>query len=184
MIDFFKNLNFPRSVILLSLIASCVLGWFVYKGSERLSETAFEKQQAPKVVQQIHQLGFSVEELSALYSNEGLAGAEDDVELYVRRIAKERAVAVGDVEVRKNSRSIGQGLEDVIYTLRPIDTEASFSRLSLGNFLYRLEGKSNRVVVTKIELTPGNGRLRPGEIGDDRWDYVIEVTTRQREGQS
>ncbi len=104
----------------------------------------------------------------------------DDVELYVRRIAKGPRVVMGDIIVSPTNRNAGTGLEDVIYTLRPSDREADFSRTALGNFLFKLEADSKRVIVTKIEFTPGNGRLRPGEIGDDRWGFVIDVTTRQR----
>ena len=180
MVDFFKNLNFPRSVILLSAIASIVLGWFVYKGNERLSEIASEEREAPKLVKQIHQLGFSVDGLSALRSNEGLIGVLDDVELYVRQKAKEPAIAIGDIQVSPSTRPASiPGVEDVIYTLRPSDREADFSRHALGNFLYKLDTDSNRLVVTKVELTPSQ-RLRASEIGNDRWQYVIEITARQR----
>ena len=180
MFDFFKNLNFPRSVILLSVIASCALGWFVYTGTQRLKEPGVDKQTARDLVRQIQELGFSVEELSALRGNEGLIGVQDDVELYVRRIAKEPRIAMGDIVVSPATRTAGTGLEDVIYTLRPSDRDSDFSRTALGNFLYRLEETSKRVVVTKIDLSPGNGRLRPGEIGDDRWTFIVDVTTRQR----
>lgn len=176
--DFFRELNFPRSVILLSLIASCVLGWFVYKGQERLAQLPDEAKRAPEVVSQIHTLGFSVEELSTLRSNSGLTGAGNDIDLYVRRKAKDPAVAIGGVEIKKTARQAGSGLEDVIYTLRPADPDSDFNRLALGNFLYKLEADLNQVVVTKIELRPAD-RLSPGEIGNDRWDYVVEVTTRK-----
>jgi len=184
MIDFFKNLNFPRGVILLSLIGSCALGWYVYEGSQRVEELAAEKAEAARIVTQIHQLGFAVEELAALRGNSNVIGVDDDIELRVRQIAKERNIAIGDVDISKNTRSVkaARDLEDVIYTLRPRDTEAEFSRARIGNFLYRLD-ESNRLVVTKIELNPAD-RLRPGEIGNDLWDYTIEVSSRQRQGGS
>ncbi|MFT5290130.1 MAG: hypothetical protein ACI8QS_001966 [Planctomycetota bacterium] len=180
MFEFFKNLNFPRGVILLSALVSCALGYFVYTGQQRMIEIENEGVQARGLVRQIQELGFSIEELSVLRSGEGLIGVSDDVELYVRRIAKGPLVVMGDIVVSPTTRTAGAGLEDVIYTLRSSDREADFSRTALGNFLFKLEADSKRVVVTKVEFTPGNGRLRPGEIGDDRWSFVVDVTTRQR----
>ena len=105
-----------------------------------------------------------------------------DTEYDVRKVAKLRTVQIGDVDIDPNDRTVvnGKGLQDKIYTIRPADSDRTFKRVNIGNFLYKLETDVGRVVVTKIELTPGNGRLRPGEVGTDDWDFVIEVTTRER----
>ena len=51
--DFFTNMNVPRLVTLVSLIGSCVLGYFVYERTARLEEIHRETAQVPGLVKEI-----------------------------------------------------------------------------------------------------------------------------------
>ena len=176
---FLHDMTFPRWVILTSLLASAVLGYYVYERSNRLEEIHRELDRTPGVVKRIQELGIQLNQLQEQRGGEALRGAGDqiDFETYIRSIAADPKVSVGQVRTSPTKRSPKSGYEDLMIKIVPANKDPRFTRSQIGNFLYKLESDSRRVKVTSLRLEPAN-RLKPGEIGDDEWTFDVTITVR------
>ena len=177
--DFFRNMNFPRAVILLSLIASAVLGWFVYEKTNRLTAVQKELRAVPELARSIQQLGIELEQLQGDDSGAGV-GQEDQFDPYIRETAASAVVGIGQVKIDPSKRDYNATVVDNIYKIRLANKNQRYHRSKIGNFLYKLEADSPRVKVTSFTLTP-MGKVKPGQIGPDEWKFEAELTSRTRD---
>jgi predicted transcriptional regulator len=179
---FFKELNFARWVMLLSLIAVLVLAPLGWTRQTRISELRESYEvEVPKLVRQVEELGRKHTQLTAATRKDAMTG-QSDFESYIRKIAAADRVEVGDVNLT-NAETKGaiKGVVDKKYSIKPSTRDRSFPRWKIANFLYNLESDSRRVKVTEINLELAEKRLRPHEIPDkDDWTFDAEVTSRQR----
>jgi hypothetical protein len=179
-IDFFRHMNFPRAVILLSLMASAVLGYFVYEKKARLAE--IERELAlvrTKVAKEIQQMGIELAQYQELGTG-STTGAEFDFDPYIRSIAAtETLVEIGEVEISPTTKSPSKDVKDSIYKIKPFNKNKRLTRSRIGNFLYKLEADSRRVKVTSLKLTPFK-KIKPGEVGEDVWTFEAAITSRSQ----
>jgi len=173
-----NNLNFPRLVILFGLLGSAVLGYFVYERTEELETIETDLRRAPKVVNEIQSRALELNALQHKAQNDKFKGI-DAAETYVREICADPKVGIGQVLTTRNDRSPVRGVRDDIIRIQPATKDRPYTRDRLGNFLYKLEAESQRVRVTQFTLEPVS-RIKPGEIGDDRWTFTAELTSRTR----
>ena len=176
--DFFRNMNFPRAVILLSLIASAVLGWFVYEKTNRLTAVQKELRAVPELARSIQQLGIELEQLQGDDSGAGV-GQEDQFDPYIRETAASAVVGIGQVKIDPSKRDYNATVVDNIYKIRLANKNQRYHRSKIGNFLYKLEAENRRVRVTSLKLTPYPA-IKPGELGTDTWIFEAEITSRQK----
>ena len=174
----FSGMTFPRWVIVTMLLASSALGWLVYHRFTRLDEVRYELRRVEGVVSEIQELALQLNGLQDLASKEGLKG-ENDPELYIREIAVQDKVGIGQVGTTPSRQTPFKGVEDHRFKIKPLNKNKRYSRGQIGNFLYKLEADSRRVRVTSLKLTPVE-RIRPGETGDDTWTFEAEITSRQK----
>jgi hypothetical protein len=174
---FFSSLNFPRAVILVMLLASAVLGYFVWQRTTRLHQIERELVMVKSRVRETQQLALQLNDLQRLSEREGLVG-EADPEFYIRGVASQDRVQIGQVDTSVSTSTPMRGVEDKKYKITPSNKNARYSRTQIGNFLYKLEADSRRVRVTHIRITPVS-RVKPGEIGPDVWTFEAEITSRQ-----
>jgi len=64
--------------------------------------------------------------------------------------------------------------------VNPLNKDASFGRIKLGNFFYSLESDSRRVKVTEIKIEMDNRKTKPHEKPNDKWTFDCKVTSRQK----
>ena len=113
MLSFFRSLNFPRTVILVSLLASAVIGYLDYGMTAELSQLESDLSAAPLTVQRIQSTALELESLMDIANAEGLKGQEDP-ELYIRRTAqlprplRVRPVAARDLEAGSHGAAGGR----------------------------------------------------------------------------
>ena len=178
---FLHQMTFPRWVILTSFLASAILGYYVYERSNRLEQIQVELRRAPALVQEIQSLGVARNNLNSISSGEVLRGGGDqiDFETYIRSIAADKKVSVGQVRTSPTVRSPIAGYEDRMIKIVPANKDPRFTRSQIGNFLYKLEADSRRVKVTSLRLEPAD-RLKPGEVGDDEWKFDVTITVRSK----
>jgi hypothetical protein len=174
--DFFRNLNFPRWIITVMLLASAVLGYFVWQRGARLDEVQLELSRAAKLVTSIQELAMQLDALQDLKAKQ-LFTAQDDPEQYIRDIAKDDKVKVGQVDITPSERESGKGIVDKKFRIKSSNKNARFARSQIGNFLYQLEAKSRLMRVTSLKIQPVE-KLKPGEIGNDTWAFETEITSR------
>ncbi len=167
MVDFFRNMNFPRAVIVLCLAASAGLGWLAYQRTMRLQEIQDELVRVETLIRQIQERAMELDELQKI-SSENKFRNLDMAESFIRETAADPVVKVGQVDITPKTKVPYKGVEDRIYSVRPLRKEQRFHREQIGNFLYRLEEKGTHVKVTSIEITP-HEKLKAGEIGNDEW---------------
>ena len=179
MSDFFGNLNFTRMVILTSLVGCAVLGYFVWNMQAELEE--LEKQvhtDAPLLVNEIQQLAVDFDHYQQQLDLDKFASLEDP-EDYIRTIAIQDQVQIGDVNIGPSKKPIGGGVTDYRYRIEPMDKKREYELDFISNFLYRLEEKSRRVRVTQLKLDPVE-RMKAHDIGKRKnWTFTATVTSRQ-----
>lgn len=180
MIDFFRNLNFPRAVILVSLVASCVLGYLLAQRAARLDEIQSELRRTPQLVQEIQNLGIELDQYQQLAKGSNSLDTSD-FSTFIRKTAATNVVGIGEVEVIPDERSPARDIVDKTYKIRPATRNQSYVRAKIGNFLYKLEADNPRLKVTDVQMTPAQ-KIRPGEVGDDRWTFEATVTARAQVG--
>jgi len=181
-ISFFTNLSFPRAVILLSFIASGVLGYYVRRDTDRLDQIHRELRDVPGIVQEIQRLGIEVEQYRQLAdANSTTKGADFDFTTYIRSIAADPLVGIGQVKVDPSTRSAAKDIIDRVYKIRPNNKNQRYGRQRIGNFLYKLEAESRRVRVTRFIMTPFD-KIKPGDIGSDEWSFEAAITSRSQVG--
>ena len=174
-----KNLNFTRSVLLFGGLLAIGLGWLDYQMHTRLSEVELELAAAPKTVVKIQELGLDIRRLQDALRSEGIKG-QVDAQLYIRQQAKE--AEIGDVEVDfRPTAGAQKGITDKKYTIDLDDQRGrGLKRSKIANFCYVLESESQRVVVTRLKLDNVTNP-KPGDHPPDRWDFTIDLLSRQRE---
>jgi hypothetical protein len=176
---FFRSMNFPRGVILVSLLLSVGLGYFVYKRGQRLEQIHIQVKLVPQLVRDIQKLGIELNNYQEVSSGEILKGEDYDAETYIREIAADPNVNIGQVKTTPSKKAPYRDVEDHIYKIVPDSRNPRFSRSQIGNFLYKLESASRRVRVTSVKLIPSS-KLKAGEIGDDIWTFEAAITTREK----
>lgn len=177
----FQAMTFPRWVIVVMVISSSVLGYFVYERSQRLEQVKQDLQvRVPRLAQEIQQLAMELDDLQDRADKENLKG-EAKPEYYIQTIAHSDVTRIGEVNVTPQRPKSYKGFEDHTYTIKPVNKSAKFYRNQIGNFLYKLEADSRKVRVTKIDLKPTDP-VKTGEIGPDEWTFTVELTSRQASG--
>lgn len=176
---FFRNLNFPRGVILISLVTSAAFGWFLYQKTERLDEIKRELTLVEGLVKDIQTRGIELNNLQKSASGELLKGEDYDAETYIREIAADGNVNIGQLLINPSKKSPSKQFEDHIYKISPSNKKQRHSKSQIGNFLYKLEADSRRVKVTSLQISPLD-KTKPGEIGNDVWSFEASITTRTK----
>jgi len=179
MMGLFRNMTFPRGVILVSLVSSAVLGYFVWARGSRLDEIHQELRQVKTVCREIQELGVELDQLQRAKKREGLTEYQNDPETYIRSIGAHERVGIGQLDTTPSVKTPMRGVEDRIYRIRPANKTQRYSRSQIGNFLYQLEAESRRVRVTSLKLLPFK-KLKAGEIGDDVWTFEAAITSRSQ----
>lgn len=175
---FFRNMTFPRVVILVSFIGSGVLGYYYMGHAQRLEELKLEVRKAPELAVEIKTLALQLKELKRKLDSENLS-VLDDPDLYIRQIAQDPSVNIGGVKVDFDEKEPAPGVRDKIQRIEPQEKRRGKDRTRIANFLYKLEEGSRRVKVTHFELSPVKS-FKPHEIGPDSWSFEAEITSRQR----
>lgn len=176
--SFFARMSFPRAVILFCSLGSLALGVLVYLRAQRLSEVKDELARVPTLIKEIQSDAYRLSDLLRSASTDTLR-AQSEPESYIRAIAVDSKINMGQIDIVKTPKSPAKGIEDMIYKITPQTKTQRFSRGAIGNFLYKLEADSRRVKVTRIKLTPFE-KVAPGEVGKDSWVYEAELTTRSK----
>ena len=178
----FVGMNLPRLVILIGFVASAVLAWFDYDLGLKLETLRdAEINRAPNVVRNIQSHSDRLTSLQEQLQDDQWLG-QNNPGLYARTIAQDSNVGLGQVDVIpiKEVRVV-EGVVDKKYTIRPVNKDRGWTKDKLGNFLFLLEEKSQRVRVTRVKIQqPSNRRTKPHEIPMDDWTYEVEITSRQR----
>lgn len=177
--DFFAQLNFTRVVILVSLVASAVLGFMVYNQKEKLAELNRQVDvKGPRLVNEIQLKSQRYDQLMRQADKEKFGGGQADPELYITNIAEEPNVAIGQVKISPTEKVGNGGVIDKKYRIAPDDSNRAYTRTAICNFLYRLEENSRLVKVTNLTLKPVKTQ-KPEEFGTERWTFDAEITSRQ-----
>ena len=175
---FFTNMNFPRAVILVSFLASLALGWMLWTSEARLTEVNRQKRGIASDIRAIQELSLRLNALQVIANEENDVTEDTSYVEYVTRTAMKPKVEIGQLDTQPSTKPLTNGLEDHILKVSPSNKNSFFPRAYIGNFLYKLEEGSNRVKVTHLKMTP-KGKLRPGQIGTDEWDFDAEITVRK-----
>lgn len=175
---FLGRMSFPRAVILFCSLGSLTLGVLVYLRSERLDEVHNELRRVKDIVREIQTDAYRLDDLQASASTEKFK-AQEELESYIRAVAGEDTIKMGQLDLTKGSKSPARGIEDKVYKIVPGVKTQHYLRGQIGNFLYKLEKDSRRVKVTRLKLTPFD-KVVPGEIGKDRWIFDADLTTRTK----
>ncbi len=176
---FLSKLNFPRGVILVSLLASTGLGYLVWARANRLAEIRVELGLVKGLCRAIQELGVQLDQLQRAKRRDGLTDSQKDPETYIRSIAAHERVGIGQLRTTPSVKSPFRDVEDRIYKIQPANKNQRYSRSQIGNFLYQLEAESRRVKVTSLKLTPFK-KIKQGEIGDDVWTFDAAITSRSK----
>lgn len=176
--DFFANMNFPRAVIVVSLLASVVLAYLLLDYRGRLDEMNVQKLSIKGDIRGIQERALQLDSLQTTASGDKILGAENNLEMYIRSACTNEAIGLGQVETIPTTSTVSKEIEDRKIRIRPANKTARYRRGQIGNFLYKLEADSPRIKVTTFKLTPVD-KVRPGEIGQDIWTFEAEITSRQ-----
>lgn len=179
--NFFKQMNLARAILILALLGSVVLGYTGWKQSRLKDELQRANDvQTPLLVQQIQQLSIEHTRLSRELTGDQWI-KETSPNSYIYRCGD--AVGMGDL-VMNESRSdsgVGRGIMDLKTRIRPNDARRPFDRHRIGQFMHRLEANSQRVRVTHAKLALVERVRNTSEPPADTWTYEVEITTRVRE---
>jgi hypothetical protein len=176
--SFLGRMNFPRAVILFCSLGSLALGWLVYQRASRLAQIERELRQVEVLLKEMHTDAYLLNDLLRIASAEKFK-AQSEPETYIRTIAADDKIKVGQVEFNQSTTTPFRGVEDRVFKVKPQTKTQRYSRLQIGNFLYKLESDSRRVKVTRVRMTPFE-KLDPGELGNDAWVFEVELTSRSK----
>lgn len=176
--SFFAGMSFPRAVILFCTLGSLVLGALVYLRSQRLKEVQRELERVKVVVAEIQADAYRLDALQRSASSDDFS-AQSEPQSYIRGIATDDRVNMGQMDIAESEKSPAKGIEDKTYKITPQTKSQRFTRQQIGNFLYKLESDSPRVKVTRVKLTPYE-KITPGEVGKDQWNFEADLTTRTK----
>lgn len=184
--SFFREMTFARLMILLCLVSSGVLGYFVYQNHRKILANRDALLAGGQVEQLVRRVQANSKRYSDLYKKKGdetLIGQDSPV-TYIRGIAARDNVDIGRVEVDAKPKPLTDGIVDNVFTISPFDRDKLYSRIHIANFLWSLEDQSRRVRITdlKIEATDEEGKQlrKRHEPPSDRWKLSCTVTSRQR----
>ena len=176
---FFNALNFPRTMILGSLIGCLITGWFVYHKRAELKQLERDVLFAPALVADIQMKAQELDQLMKAANRDLLQGeGENEIDFYIRKRAGGPNINIGQVDLNFSSTEPFKGVEDIVYKIKPSERSSRFLRGSVANFLFKLEQESRRIKVTSLKLEPFE-RTKAGEIGDDFWTFEAEITSRR-----
>lgn len=175
-------MNFPRIVILVMLIASAVLGWFLFKETQRLEAVEKGLDETPVLANKIQKLGYQLQGLYDVRSKEGLVEL-DKPEYYIQSVATDPKIRIGQVNITPREKAVRgvKGVIDKNFQIRATSKGDTFSRSQIGNFLYQLEAKSRRIRVTDFSMKAAGKKLSAGQVGNDQWEFDATVTSRETE---
>lgn len=186
MTSFFANLTFPRVVILLSILASSGLGWYYFEMTKELEVLREELyQRTPRTVGNIQTLAQKLDHLQRQVRDDPYLG-QDDPESYIRKIALDPRVSVGQTNHTSRTQEPMKGVVDVMYTIKPQNKERGYDRDAIASFMYHLEDRSPRVKVTSLKLTQattGRRKAKPHEVHGDSWTFELTITSRQKKAE-
>lgn len=177
------TMNLPRFVILIGFLATAVLAWFDYEMGLKLDYLKdAESIRAPRLVRSIQSHSMRLTSLQEQLQDDVWLG-QNNPGLYARTIAQDAQVLLGQVDVLPSrDERVVEGVIDKKYTIRPVNKDRGWGKDKIGNFLYLLEAKSQRVRVTRVKIQqPAKRRTKNFEIPPDEWTYEVEITSRQRE---
>lgn len=184
--EMLAKLTFARTMILVCLLASVWLGWQIWVNQQRISTQSRELAPEGRVVELVRDIQAYSQRYTQLYESkdsESLKGESNPLS-YVTKIAADKNVRIGKVDVTPNERQVTSNIVDKKYVIRPSERDDKFSRNQIANFLYKLETDSRRVRVTEVTLEAlneqGKPRVKPEEYPTDDWTWQISVTSRQR----
>lgn len=175
---FFARMSFPRAVILFCSLGSLVMGALVFERSRRLTQVEDELRRVKDVVKEIQTDAYRLDELQRSAGAEKF-GAQEELETYIRQIAADANINMGQLDFQKRTHEPARGILDNICKMSPQSKAPHYNRGQIGNFLYTLERDSHRVKVTRLKLTPSD-KIVAGEVGKDRWNFEAELTTRTK----
>jgi hypothetical protein len=175
-----ESMNLARWVILVTLVASLVLAITGWRLQRKRSELELHlRTRVPAMSRDLQVLATQYSRMYKDAEREGLFGQKDP-QLYIREIAANPNVAVGDVLIDAPApQSIARGVEDRRYSIKPQSTSRGFTRDRIANFMYLLEKSSSRIRVTRATIEREQ-TLKEWEVGADSWKWSIEVTSRQK----
>ena len=175
---FFAQMSFPRAVILFCTLGSVTMGALVFNRTRRLTEVQDELRRVKDVIKEIQTDAYRLDDLQRSAGSEKF-GAQDELETYIRAIAGQDNIDMGQLDFQKRPHEPARGILDNICKISPQSKTPHYNRGQIGNFLYTLEHDSHRVKVTRLKLTPSDKAV-PGEVGKDRWNFEAELTTRTK----
>ena len=176
--SFFGKMSFPRAVILFCSLGSVVMGALVFDRTRRLADVHEELRRVKEVIKEIQTDAYRLDDLQRSAGAEKFA-AQDELETYIRKIAGEDNIDMGQLDFQKRPHEPARGILDNICKISPQSKTPHYNRGQIGNFLYTLERDSQRVKVTRLKLTPSDKAVA-GEVGKDRWNFEAELTTRTK----
>lgn len=171
-------MNFPRTVIVVMLLASATLGWFLYQDKQRLAQVEVDLAKAPAVARRIQEMGLQLQSLYEARDKDGLSRTESP-EFYIASVAMDPKISIGQPNISSSKKEPFAGIVDRKFSIKPTSSKKEFHRSQIGNFLYQLEAESRRIRVTRFKLTP-IGNVKPGEVGGDAWTFEAEITSREK----
>lgn len=185
---FLNNMNMERWVIVVSAVVALALGGvgFVFR-SERVALQDGLDLDVPRTAQESAQLAQRYSKLYTDADTKGLFG-QNDPQSTIRDLATRPETGLGSVDIPPPAEtSPRRGVKDIKYTIRPQDRNRAFPRLRIANFLFMLEDAAGRMRVTRIrmDVDPKNLKpweLPPGEPGQERWRWEVDVTSREKSG--
>lgn len=177
--SFLSNMNFPRSVILISVIGSVVMGYLAFKKEAEVEQWASYVTRSADEVRSIQSNSKLLTSLQKRAAKEQLGGRRD-LESYARRTTTHPDVEIGQVNTTPSEDHPIKGILDKHVTVRPSDRERPYTRFQIANMLFKFEADSRLVRVTRVKIEPID-RHKPHELGNDRWTFEVRITSRQAE---
>ncbi len=175
---FFRNMTFPRVIILLSVIGGGVLAYLYTQQTARVDELKQEVSEAPEVAHEIQVRAMQLRELQRKLEKENLDLLENP-DLYIRKVAQQKNVDIGNVEIDPKEDEISTGIVDKKYSIEPQEKRRGKDLTRIANFLYQLEEGSRQLRITHLKLSQPKS-VRPHEIVGDLWTFEAEATLRRR----
>ena len=164
---FLQGFNLVRTMIVLFLIGSVPMALEVWKREQNIQQlataTGFDRnfepsgiEDSPMVlkIKDIIKLAKQHTNLQKSLESEGIKGNDTPLS-YIRDIAKDAYINLGGVEIKTSKKEPVKGMVDNIYKITPQKKQGKenlFSRVTISNFLYKLEHDSRRVRVTNFSI--------------------------------
>ena len=181
---FFANFTIARALILPCLLASMPLGWHgreQYRTNRQLDSDLVKSGRIEILIQEIQRNAHIYDTLKDEQNHD--MGGVSDPQTYIRAIAREDQVELGQVDIDPSTQRRSNGIVDKIYRITPHNKQRTFHRTAIANFLFRLEQGSQRVRVTEIKIeTEGIRKVKPEDVPNDMWTFEAKITSRQRGG--